>query len=462
MNMKSGHVLTNGYFVIGDQLQYGELYVTEGKIEGFRPLPDQKEKSEDVTGGNHENNVQIFDCQGAVVGPGFIDVHVHGGGGADVMDNTLEAFETMAQAHVKHGTTRFLLTTVTASHDSLLKVCTLAAKYISQKEKEAQQGTQGEEDGTKNLQEASLEGDTFQVSHQQEAVQESHQQEAVQESAPKQDDVEEVRLQVSRLQGAMPIGLHIEGPYIAPSKKGAQNAEHIRSFSLEEVEELQRAAQGNIKLITLAPERLQQQSDLQKLVELGIVPSIGHTEATYEECQRAFEHGATHMTHLCNAMPGLHHRSPGPIAFALNQDGCTVEFIADGIHVHPSMIQLALKAKKQDEVIVVTDAMSAMGQEDGNYSLGNLAVTVKDGIATLADGTLAGSTLNMERAYQLLLDQCQIDPVQLFRMMSTTPARILGLEQQFGSIEQGKAADLVVMKDHMIDKVMVAGQWIVC
>lgn len=414
-NKKNKMILHNGSFVIGQSLLQGELYIADGRIQAF--FPEQQEAASSQRQGNqndydkqayHEafaqgEEIEYFDCQGGIVGPGFIDLHVHGGGGADVMDCTLEAWETMTRAHALKGTTRLLLTTVTAEHKRLREVCQLSTAFIAQAEEQAQQG---------------------------------------------------------KVSGAIPLGLHIEGPYIAPSKKGAQNGEYIRLFSLEEVQELQQAAAGRVKIMTLAPERLENMNYLQKLSELGIVPSVGHTEATYEIMQDAFKHGATHLTHLCNAMPGIHHRSPGPIVFALNQDGCTVEFIADGIHVHPAIIQMTLRAKKKDEVIIVTDAMSAMGQVDGNYELGNLAVTVEEGIARLADGTLAGSTLHMERAYQLLENELKLDPVQLFNMMSTTPARVIGMDEQFGSLEQGKVADLVVLRGHRVTDVLIAGHWL--
>lgn len=449
-------ILTNGRFVIGQELLQGELYLAEGRVQAFftAEVGDSAEDEGSQAGQEaqmnqvaqltqtgqvtqtaqtdqathmdqviqaaqvaqaveaqeykrsfvQDANVEYVDCQGGIVGPGFIDLHVHGGGGADVMDGTRDALDTMTRAHALRGTTRLLLTTVTAEHEKLRQVCQLTAAYL------------------------------------QEAKE---------------------RVENNRVQGAIPLGLHIEGPYIAPSKKGAQNGEYIRLFSFEEVEQLHKDAQGSIRIMTLAPERLEDMSFLQKLKEIGILPSVGHTEASYELMQEAFEHGATHMTHLCNAMPGIHHRSPGPIVFALNQDGCTVEFIADGIHVHPALIQMALRAKRKDEVIVVTDAMSAMGQEDGQYELGSLAVTVRDGIARLEDGTLAGSTLHMEKAYQLLHKELQLDPVQLFTMMSSTPARIIGVDDQFGSLEAGKVADLVILKDNQVADVMVAGQWIV-
>lgn len=400
-------LLRNGRFVMDRQVVQGDLYISEGKISCFSPREAERdvEARSNMEMTQNRESYQTIDCQGALIGPGFIDLHVHGGGGADVMDATLEAYQQMAYTHGQHGTTRLLLTTVTASHEKLLQVSRAAKEWMGQMT-----------------------------------------------SAPtKIDEIPK---------GALPLGIHLEGPYIAPAKKGAQNGAYIRSFSMEEFKQYQEASQHAIKLITLAPERLPHPEVITQLHQEGVVVSIGHTEATYEEVDRAFQLGAKHITHLCNAMPGIHHRSPGPITYALNHDGLTVEFIADGIHVHPAIIKLALRAKKQDEVAIVTDAISATGLGDGEYELGELPVQVKQGTATLDDGTLAGSCLDMEKAYTILSTQLGLDDVQLFQMMSTTPARIVGVSDQFGSLEVGKVADLVIFREGILTEVMVDGQWI--
>jgi N-acetylglucosamine-6-phosphate deacetylase len=400
-------VLQNGRFVMKGQAVQGDLYISGGKIAHFSPREGKiqaKASLEKETTLNAES-YQTVDCQDALIGPGFIDLHVHGGGGADAMDATMEAYQQMAYTHGQHGTTRFLLTTVTASHEKLLQVSHVAKEWMG-------------------------------------------------EMIPSSTKVDQ------KPKGALPLGIHLEGPYIAPAKKGAQNGTYIRSFSMDEFQQYQEASQHAIKLITLAPERLPRPEVITQLHQEGVVVSIGHTEATYEEVDRAFQLGAKHITHLCNAMPGIHHRSPGPITYALNHDGLTVELIADGIHVHSAIIELALRAKKQDEVTIVTDAISATGLSDGEYELGELPVQVKQGKATLEDGTLAGSCLNMEKAYHFLSSELGLSEVQLFQMMSSTPARILGISDQFGSLEVGKVADLVIFKEGLLTDVMVAGQWI--
>ncbi len=261
-------------------------------------------------------------------------------------------------------------------------------------------------------------------------------------------------------EGALPLGIHLEGPYIALAKKGAQNGKHVRPFSLMEFEADQAASGNAIKLITLAPEQLDDLQVITKLARKGVFVSIGHTEADYQEVHQAVQHGAKHFTHLCNAMPGLHHRHPGPIAYALNHDEVSVEFIADGLHVHPAIIQLALRAKNNQNIAVVTDAIRATGMPDGSYELGDMEVCVKQGKATLEDGTLAGSCLEMESAYRFLQSELKLQDQQIFQMMSTTPASILGLEDQLGTLDEGKIADLVLIKDGQVQAVMINGNWV--
>lgn len=395
-------LLQNGRIVRGRQIIQGDMYISEGKIQRFfTTKEDHQEKKKWL----EKHSYRTVDCQDALIGPGFIDIHVHGGGGADVMDATIESFETMAFTHGQRGTTRFLLTTVTASHEELVQVSQTVKKWSIQLDQEKS---------------------TNQNSHS----------------------------------GALPLGIHLEGPYIATAKKGAQNGAYIRPFSMEEFEKYQEESSNMIKLITLAPEKLDDLKMITQLKDQGVVVSIGHTEATYEEAEAAFQHGAGHVTHLCNAMPGIHHRSPGPITYALNHDGLTVELIPDGLHVHPAMIQLALRAKKEDEIAIVTDAIRASGMDDGKYQLGGLSVDVQAGKATLEDGTLAGSCLDMETAFHYLKNGLLIDEVKLFQLMSGTPAKILGIGDQFGSLEIGKVADLVIFRKEGLTDVMIEGNWV--
>lgn len=378
-------LLTNGRFVMGERVEEGALSIQNGRIarfySGYREMNDTPART--------------VDLNGALAGPGFIDLHVHGGGGADVMEASSEAFRTLSMMHAQKGTTRLLLTTVTASHEKLVAVCRAFKAWRPEE-----------------------------------------------------------------MAGARPLGIHLEGPYIARAKKGAQNEAYIRPFSEAEFGVYQKESGGAIKLITLAPEKLPDLSVIGKLAAQGVVVSIGHTEATYEETAEAFARGARHVTHLCNAMPGVHHRSPGPITFALNQDGISVELIADGIHVHPAVIRLALRAKHRDEVAVVTDAISAAGMGDGCYELGGLPVRVEGGKAVLENGSLAGSCLDMEQAFRVLTNTLNLEPADVFRMMSTVPAKILGVDDRFGSLEPGKVADLVIMREGSVSAVMVEGRWV--
>jgi len=242
------------------------------------------------------------------------------------------------------------------------------------------------------------------------------------------------------------VGMHLEGPFIAKCKKGAHNPDYILAPSLERFEKLVGGHEDFIRIVTLAPELPGADRLVRQIRESGSIASLGHSNATYEEAMRAIAQGVALFTHLFDAMRGLHHRAPGAVGAALDSDAY-VELICDGIHVHPAAVRLVAKAKGYDRICLVTDAISAAGLPDGDYSLGGLPVFVREGIARLSDGTLAGSTLTMERAVKNFMEFTGCSLPEAVRCATLNPARLLGIADRKGSLAVGKDADLVIFDE---------------
>ncbi|WP_406393189.1 N-acetylglucosamine-6-phosphate deacetylase [Streptomyces sp. NBC_00887] len=258
-------------------------------------------------------------------------------------------------------------------------------------------------------------------------------------------------------------GIHFEGPFIAPCRKGAHSEELLRDPDPAEVRKLLDAARGTAKMVTLATELPGGIESVRLLAEHGVIAAIGHTDATYEQTVEAIDAGATVATHLFNAMPALGHRAPGPIAALLEDERITVELINDGTHLHPAALELAYHRAGADRVALITDAMDAAGVGDGRYVLGPLAVEVKDGVARLVEGgSIAGSTLTLDTAFRRAVTIDRIPVEDVVRSISANPARLLGLYDRVGSLDPGKDADLVVLDaDFALKGVMRRGEWIV-
>lgn len=320
------------------------------------------------------------------ISPGFIDVHIHGAGGADTMDATFEALNTMASVLPEEGTTSFLATTIT-----------------QEKEK--------------------IEGALINAAHFQK-----------EQNTPGQAEV---------------IGIHLEGPFINEARGGAQPKDHILEPDIELFKRWQEAANGTIKLITLAPEKANGYEFIRYLSENGVVPSIGHSDAIFTEMEKAVQAGAKQVTHLFNGMRGMHHREPGVAGASLLFKELIVEMIADGIHVRPEMIKLALNAKGLDGMILITDSMRAKCLKNGHYDLGGQDVKVENGQALLADGTLAGSILKMKDSIKNMIDFTDIQLSEAVQLASSNPARQLNMFDRKGSISEGKDADLVVLDENL-------------
>ncbi|PGY11139.1 N-acetylglucosamine-6-phosphate deacetylase [Bacillus sp. AFS031507] len=334
-----------------------------------------------------ENEFEIIELPGHYKAiPGLIDVHIHGVNGADTMDATKEALDIMVTALPKEGTTSFLATTMTQEGKQIENALINAGQYIEE-----------------------------------------------QQSIGK----------------AEILGLHLEGPFVNSKRAGAQPIQHIIDPDLDLFQKWQNLTNGNIKLVTLAPERPGGLEMIRYLKSNGIIASIGHTDATFDEVDEAIDAGANHVTHLFNQMRGLHHREPGVVGAAFLRDELKAEIIVDGVHVRPEMVKLAFKQKKSEGLILITDSMRAKCLKNGKYDLGGQEVTVKNGKAILEDGTLAGSILKLGHAVKNIIAYTGCPLEDAIEMASVNPAKQLNIYDRKGSIAVGKDADIVILDEEM-------------
>ena len=327
---------------------------------------------------------EIFSLpKNAIVLPGFIDQHVHGAGGSDGMDGTLEDIAKIANTLAEEGTTSFLVTTMTQSPDNITKALSAVKEYRKENAKT----------------------------------------------------------------GARVVGVHLEGPFIAAAHKGAQPLEYVKEPDIQAFDAYNEASGGAIKIVTLAPEVDGAEAFIRHLSKKGIVPSIGHTGAKCADVEKAIKAGAKQVTHTYNAQSALHHREIGTVGSAMLFDELCCELIADTIHVSVPAMRLLVKNKPLDKLTLITDAMRAKGLPDGESELGGQKVFVKDGEARLADGTLAGSVLKMNRAIQNMVEKVGVPFTKAVDYATINPAKNLGIDKETGSIKVGKRADFTVLND---------------
>jgi N-acetylglucosamine-6-phosphate deacetylase len=258
-------------------------------------------------------------------------------------------------------------------------------------------------------------------------------------------------------------GIHLEGPFLSAARCGAHDPAVLRPPDDESVGALLAAGKGAVRMVTIAPELDGALHAVKRLVSAGALAAIGHTDATEAQVVPAIDAGATVATHLFNGMRPLHHREPGPIGTLLDDERVTVELICDLVHVHPSVIRMAARHAGTERTVLITDAIAAAGVGDGVYDVGGLAVTVTDGVPTLAGGgSLAGSTLTMDAAFRNLVRGCGLSVQEAVAATSTQPAELLGLAKVTGRLDAGLAADLVIMDENLKPTaVMCQGAWVV-
>ena len=262
--------------------------------------------------------------------------------------------------------------------------------------------------------------------------------------------------------GSHLVGINMEGPFISPAKKGAQAAENILHCDYEFFRELQSAAKGLIKLVDLAPEEPGAMEFIEKAKDETVI-SIAHTAADYDTAKEAIERGASHATHLYNAMPPFTHRNPGVIGAVRDSDKCHAELICDGVHIHPSVIRATFAMFGAERMILISDSMRATGLEDGEYTLGGQPVTVKGNLATLHDGTIAGSATNLMDCVRFVVREAGISLEDAVMCAAENPAKEIGIFEEAGSISAGKRADFVLLdKDLNIVSVYIDGREIAC
>ena len=268
-----------------------------------------------------------------------------------------------------------------------------------------------------------------------------------------------VELSGKGLPGAQAAGIHLEGPWINPRYKGAQKEEHIATPYLQDVRRLYELADGLLKVVTIAPEQPGALEAIAWLKERGVIVSCGHTGANFELATRAVDAGICHFTHCFNAMTGLHHREPGVVGAAMYHEQLSTELIADGIHVHPAVMRILYRVKTAERLALISDSMRAAGLGAGTYDLGGQEVHVQNGEAKLADGTLAGSVLTLNRAVGNMVRLSGVSLADAVRMASQTPAEILGLGNQKGRLAAGWDADLTVLDPQFdVSLTIVAGK----
>lgn len=253
------------------------------------------------------------------------------------------------------------------------------------------------------------------------------------------------------------LGIHLEGPFFDIGKKGAQPEEFIKLPDIDDIENMLELSKGKLKMLSLAPELKGALEIIEKLKNNNVAVAMAHTNSTFESAKKAIDHGVTIATHLYNGMRSFNHREPGVIGASLTDDRVYCELIYDRIHLHDAAVNIALKMKGFDKIILVSDAMMAAGLEDGEYQLGNQKVYVKEGAARLASGNLAGSTLNLQEAVYNMVKFLDLPIHEVVKMATLNPAKAINMVREIGSIRVGKRADLIIFDDNIEIKHAIVG-----
>ena len=358
-----------------------------------------------ITEVGHRDEIRVpsgttdYVATGLTIVPGFVDIHIHGAGGHDVMEGEERALDRIRSTVARHGTTSMVATTVTAPVENTCRSIEGIAQYIRAHENAGENG----------------------------------------------EPAAEV------------LGIHLEGPFINPARRGVHPTDAITRPSMDVLDKLLKAGDGLVKILTLAPELPGAMELIESAVAAGVVAAMGHTDADYEQARAAIRAGARHAVHTYNAMRPFSHRDPGILGAIMTDPEVTAEVIADGVHVAVAAIQVLIGTKGFDSVLLVSDGIAATGMRDGSYRLGNFEVNVKDGVARNAEGKLAGSTLTLDRALRNVV-ALGAPLIEAVRMATLHPARRLGLGGKKGVIAPGADADLVALTpDLRVAGVMTRG-----
>ncbi len=317
--------------------------------------------------------------------PGFVDVHIHGAGGHDVMEGTGDALDAVTAMVARHGTTSFVATTVTASPETTCRSVEGIARYIESN------------------------CSTWNNSARAEI-----------------------------------LGIHLEGPFLSATRRGVHPSEWLTQPSAELLDRFLSSARGSARILTLAPELPGAASCIDAALKSGLVVALGHTDATYEQARAAIARGARHAVHVYNAMRPFSHRDTGVIGAVLTSPEVTAELIADGVHVDEAAMRILLQAKGIERVVLVSDGTAATGMPDGKYTLGTIEVTVSGGVCRNSEGKLAGSTLTLDRALRNIVG-LGLPFAHAVQLLTLNPARLLGLEAKKGVLRPGAEADIVLL-----------------
>lgn len=345
---------------------------------------------EDICPGDQET---VVDAEGGWIIPGLIDIHLHGCAGYDFGDASMEAIWNILKYQVQHGITTICPTTMTMSEEQILHTLDSIHTFCS--------------------------------------AEESAESEA-------------------GFSGARIAGIHLEGPFLSPEKKGSQELSNIAAPDPELFRRFQKSAGHRIRLLDLAPE-MEGAMEMIRQLKDEVIISIAHSCADYDTAIQALKAGASHITHLYNAMSPYEHRAPGIVGAAGDDPQCMVELIADGMHNHPSVVRNTFRMFGQDRIVLISDSMRAAGMGDGTYELGGHTVYVRDGRALLADGTIAASVTNLFECMRRCVKDMGIPLSTAVRCASLNPARSIGIDEWTGSIEEGKIADVLVLKKESLD-----------
>jgi N-acetylglucosamine-6-phosphate deacetylase len=357
----------------GCAVDYPLITIDEGRITNIEALDTQDRQRIPAT---HR-------FPDATLVPSYIDVHIHGCAGHDIMEATPEAFTAIGAYLATRGVGAYLPTTVTSPLDQTLH---------------------------------SLANLATQIEHSR-------------HTTPI---------------GATPLGIHLEGPFLSHRKRGVHDESLLEAPSIALFDRLWQASEGHIRLFTIAPELPGSSELIAHATQLGVRCSMGHSDATVHEAEAGYAAGVCSATHTFNAMRALDHRDPGLVAYILDQDDLFAELICDGIHVDPMIVRLFSRAKRADRIILVTDGISATGMPDGTYMLGDMQVQVRDGRCT-SNGTLAGSVLTLDRAVKNFVDFTGASLNTAVAAASSNPSRLMGIDDHWGSIEIGRAANITVL-----------------